>query len=231
MNSHDGASGNSAGKRDAAAGSPGPSDSTALGDAELAWLALAPDEPIRWRGRPRIQTIYPWLAVTLLGTLTLLAAVVRELVPWQGLLLVVLLVVPTAWQYARLSRTVFVITARRVAIRQGVLGRSVRTVSLEHIQNTTVTQGVAGRFVGYGTVSIDTAGGTLLAFWNVDDPSSVRRTLNRYRSRCRDRRLQSEAVSRSARSEPIPGTLAQWQAVREEVRAARRALDERETVR
>ncbi|ELY84910.1 PH domain-containing protein [Natrialba taiwanensis] len=231
MNSYDSTSGEPAGKREAAADSPAPSESTALGDAELAWLALAPDESVRWRGCPRIQTIYPWLAVTLLGTLTLLAAVVSELVPWQGLLLVALLAVPTAWQYARLSRTVFVITTRRVAIRQGVLGRSVRTVSLEHIQNTTVTQGVAGRFVGHGTVSIDTAGGAPLAFWNVDDPSSVRRTLDRYRSRCRDRRLQNEAASRSTRSESIPGTLAQWQAVREEVRAVRRALDERETVR
>ncbi|AGB36828.1 PH domain-containing protein [Natronococcus occultus] len=177
-----------------------------------AWLALADDETVRWHGRPRIQTVVPWLAVAVLGMAGIAVAVaVGWLSPLALGWLPVLSALPL-WRYVRVARTAFVITDRRVAIRRGVLGVSVRAVALERTQNTTVTQGAIETVIDAGTVAVETASGSTLAFRSIDDPLVVRRVL--------ERAATGDAVGE------IPGTRAQWEAVRDEVRNWRVTIED-----
>ncbi|WP_254764268.1 PH domain-containing protein [Natrinema marinum] len=189
-------------RTDSAAVDPGPE-----------WLPLEDDEEIRWQGGPRVQTVLPSAAFAVAGTIALLAAVGLEFLPAVAVLGVPLAVAPALWQYARVSKTAFVVTDAVAATRHGVLGRTVRTVSLERIQNTTVEQDPIGRFVGYGTVTIETAGGTEIAFWNVEEPAAIRD------------RLEAERERLSGGE--VPGSREQWTAVLEEVRAWRHLLERR----
>ncbi|TYL40541.1 hypothetical protein CV102_02945 [Natronococcus pandeyae] len=181
-------------------------------ERSLSWLALESDEEIRWHGQPRLQTVYSWFAVAVLGMVALSAAVALDVLSVRGLLWLPVFAVLPLWQYARIAKTVFVITDRRLATRRGVLGVTVNSVALDRIQNTTVTQGSLGRLIGYGTVVIETAGGSDLAFWNVDEPLAVRAEL--------------ESSADRLEKGGVPGTPEQWQSVLEEVRGWRRAIEE-----
>lgn len=180
---------------------------------ESAWLPLGEDERVRWRGEPRIQTVLPWVAFALLGAVGLLAAVAVDAVPTLTVVGLPIVFAPALWQYARVSRTAFVVTDAVAATRHGVLGRTVRTVSLERIQNTTVEQDPIGRFVGYGTVTLETASGSEIRFWNVEEPGEVRDRLEAHRERLT--------------GGEIPGQREQWAAVLTEVREWRRVLERR----
>ncbi|WP_408958349.1 PH domain-containing protein [Natrinema sp. 74] len=194
----------------ATTGDSAPDDERSTATPSPAWLPLE-DEGIRWQGGPRIQTVLPSAAVAVIGTVALLAAIALKVVPVVAGLSVLLVIVPALWQYARVSNTAFVITDAVAATRHGVLGRTVRTVSLDRIQNTTVEQDPIGRFVGYGTVTIETASGTEITFWNVEEPATIRDRL--------------EAERERLTGGEVPGSREQWTAVLEEVRAWRRHLE------
>ncbi|WP_306057212.1 PH domain-containing protein [Natronococcus wangiae] len=195
----------------AASGERSVDGATATTERTLSWLALEPGEGIRWRGQPRVQTVYSWLVLAAFGMVAVSAAVVLDVLTVRGLVWLPAFAVLPLWQYARIAKTVFVITDRRVATRRGVLGVTVSTVALDRVQNSTVTQGSIGRLIGYGTVVIETAGGSDLAFWNVDAPIAVRAELEHSAGR-----LEGGTV---------PGTPEQWRAVLDEVRGWRRALE------
>ncbi|UHQ96024.1 PH domain-containing protein [Natrinema halophilum] len=97
------------------------------------------------------------------------------------------------------------------AARNGVLGVTVRTVALERIQNTTVEQHPLGRLVGYGTVTIETASGTEIAFWNVEEPTGIRARL--------------EAERKRLTGAEVPGSRDQWDAILAELQEWRRVLE------
>ena len=178
-----------------------------------SWLALESDERLRWRGRPRIQTVYPWLAGTVLAMAAVAVGVVLEFLTILALGWIPVLAAVPVWPYVRLARTEFVITDHRLAIRRGVVGVSVRTVGLDRIQNTTVTQGTLETVIDAGTVSIETASGSTLAFRSVDAPLEVRAELER----------AAEGSERAG----VPGTRDQWTAIRDAVRGWRVALEDR----
>ncbi|WP_293032520.1 PH domain-containing protein [Natronococcus sp.] len=180
-------------------------------DRVESWLALEADERIRWRGRPRIQTVYPWLAVAVLAMVAVAAGVAIEFLTILALGWLPVLAAVPLWPYVRVARTEFVVTDRRLAIRRGVIGVSVRTVGLERIQNTTVTQGALETVIDAGTVSIETASGSTLAFRSIDAPLAVRAELER-------------AAGESGTA-AVPGTQAQWTAIRDAVRGWRVALE------
>jgi hypothetical protein len=80
---------------------------------------------------------------------------------------------------------------------------------LSKVQNSALSQGVAGSLLGYGTVTLEVAGGDDLAFRRIEDPAAVRPLVDRER-------------------DPIPGSVEQWRAVLAEVRALRRAVERRQ---
>lgn len=171
------------------------------------WMARGADETLVWTGRPRIQTILPAVAVGVVVLGGALAAAIVLDTPLLGVVGIVGLAVPL-WSYARVTNTRFAVTDRALYRKTGVLSRNVQRVSLDRVQNSTFTQGLTGSVFDYGTVSVEAAGGGHIRFEDIDDPRTVRESI--------DRRLGDDE---------IPGTTEQWSAVLDEVRALRAALD------
>jgi len=150
------------------------------------WLTLTDGEQIEWHGRPSLFRIAPQVAgallvaiggavaVSLLTSLVGAIPTVVHLVPFLiggGLLTVVVL------QWYRVQ---YVITSQQVYIKRGFLSLDVDQIRIGRIQNTTLSQSLLERLLGYGDVIAYTAGSDTLniEFESVPDPSGVNRTLS-----------------------------------------------------
>ncbi|KAB1188670.1 MULTISPECIES: PH domain-containing protein [Haloferax] len=171
------------------------------------WMARGADETVVWEGRPRIQTILPSIGVGVVVAGGALAAATTIDEPLVGLLALFGLLFPV-WSYLRVTNTRFVVTNRALYRKTGVFSRTVQRVSLDRVQNSTFSQGITGSLFDYGTVSVEAAGGGEIQFEDVDDPREVRTVID----------------GRLGRDE-LPGTVEQWTAVLDEVRALRTALE------
>jgi uncharacterized membrane protein YdbT with pleckstrin-like domain len=180
-------------------------------------FTLDPGESVVWTGSPRLSAAAGAFVV---GALLVLAGVavvagsalpdVPSRSPLAGVVLVLAGVLVAGYRVVELRRTRYLVTSGALHVRTGVLGRRVTRVGLERVQNSAYRQGLAGSVLGYGTVSVEVAGGSGgVAFERIEDPRAVRALV--------DRRVELAA-------DPIPGTTAQWEAVLREVRAVRAAL-------
>lgn len=172
-----------------------------------AWLRLEADETVEWETHPRLMRAAPGVvaSVVLAGVAVAGGTILDPL----GYALVMLAPVPTVYVYLRVVNTRYVVSDRALYRKTGVVGIDLRTVERGRVQNTRSTQGVLGAAFGYGTVEVEVAGGADVRFAGVYDPVDVRRRIER---------IAGGGAS------AIPGSLEQWRAVREEVRAIRRAL-------
>ena len=170
-------------------------------------LPVEPGESVEWTARPRYMRAAPAVATSLaLAAVAVWAAVAVDPRALAGLVVAPL---PGVYRYLSVANTRFVVTDRALYRRRGVLGVDVRTVELDRVQNTRSARGVLGNVFGYGTVEVEVAGGRDLRFYDVYDPEDVRRLVERL------------AGARGG----VPGTVEQWLAVREELRAIRRHLE------
>ncbi len=149
------------------------------------WLTLGDGDTIEWAGRPSLFTIAPQIIaafvvaiggaimVSLLGSVFTLPAVVH-LLPLAAAL-AVLGVVGLRWY-----RVQYVITSSEVYIKRGFLSLDVDQIRLARIQNTTLSQSLVERILGYGDVTAYTAGSDTLniEFRAVPNPSRVNETLS-----------------------------------------------------
>ncbi|WP_247010070.1 PH domain-containing protein [Halorientalis litorea] len=184
----------------------------AASDDGVPWLTAGPGEAVRWCGGPRIQTALPGAVI---GVVVAAASV---LVPEVPSLLGVAGVVPAAGVYLWVRNVEYVVTTDKLYRKQGVLGRRVTAVGYETVQNASYSQGILGTAFGYGTVTFDTAGGngTELAFSNVTDPRAVEQLVSELLG-------EEESPADAA----VPGSIEQWQAIREEVQRLRRTVEQR----
>jgi uncharacterized membrane protein YdbT with pleckstrin-like domain len=173
-------------------------------------------ESALWTGRPRLSAAVGAVVVGggfVVAGATVLAGVVLPDVPpvppLSGLVLVAVGLVVAGYRVLVVRRTRYLVTTDALHVRSGVLSRRVTRVGLERVQNSTYRQSVAGSVFGYGTVSVEAAGGGDVAFRRIEHPREVRALV--------DRRAELAA-------DPIPGSLEQWEAVLEAVRAVRDAL-------
>jgi hypothetical protein len=177
--------------------------------ASRDWLTLDPGEEVVWTGSPRLSTIIPAVVVGLVGLLAVGYAVVVLRSSLALLGLPVAVAVP-AYAYLQVTNTEFLVTDRAVYAKTGVVGRRVVQSSLAKVQNSSFSQDVFGSLFGYGTVRLEVAGGNDVDFYRIDDPEAVRRLVDQ------------------ATGGTIPGSLEQWRAVLEEVRALRSAVEARD---
>lgn len=182
-------------------------------------LPLADDEPVVWSGRPRLSAAGP---AVLVGLVVAAVGVAWWAVPASPAALRLPVAVAAiglglavpAVALVSLANTRYAVTDRAAYLKRGVLGRRVSRARLSMVKNTAHRQSVTGALFGYGTVELETAG-TSFAFRRVDDPASVRAVVD-------------DRVGGSADDEgSIPGSPAEWRAVREEVRAIRAAFERR----
>lgn len=174
-----------------------------------AWMGRTDGESVRWSGRPRVPTILPAIAVGLALVGSGVALAVSQSRPLFGVAVLVGVAVPL-WSYLGVVNTRFVVTDCALYKKTGVLSRTVRRVSLQRIQNSTFRQSTLGTLFNYGTVTVETAGGDTLAFTDIDDSREVWVLVERQ-------------VGEETRE--VPGTVAQWTAVLEEVQALRTAFE------
>lgn len=175
-------------------------------------LTLGPNETVVWTGHPRRTAVLPAVGVglVLLAAGVGLAALGGErLLALAGVGLAGFGLLLPAWSYLTLINTEFTVTDRAIFRRTGVLSRSVRRVELSRVQDSAFAQHLRGRLFGYGTITFEVAGGPSVEFDRVHEPRDVRQLVD-------ERRRDVDG---------IPGSLEQWQAVRDEVVALRRAVD------
>ena len=171
------------------------------------WFTPEPSETVQWEAQPRLMRAAPGVLFGLAVAVAAVAGGVLVDPLAAGLLLVAPL--PAAYAYLRVVNTRYVLTDRALYRKRGVVGVDVRTVELGRVQNTRATQDVTGAVFGHGTAEVEVAGGRDLRFADIYDPNDVRRLIER---------LAGGAAT-------IPGTVEQWRAVRDELRAIRRALE------
>ena len=117
---------------------------------------LAPGETVVYRGRfSRMQYVYAWAILVLLGIFLIGIAIwIREMV--------------------RLNTTEFVVTNRRVVLKDGFFAVHVNELTLSAIEGSEVDQSFAGRLFGYGRLTMRGRGDTHLEFPTLDQPSRFR---------------------------------------------------------
>jgi len=172
------------------------------------WWFTRDDETIVWEGSPRWSAAIGGLTFGLVIAATAVGAAV--LIDSRIAVGAVVGIGIAGWQLLRVRATSYLLTTRAIWLKKGVFARSVRRVGTDNVQNTASSQSLSGSLFGYGTVTIEVAGGRDLACRRVDDPETVRQTIT-------DRTPQPD-------SEP-PGTPDQWQAVLTTVRDIKRAVE------
>ena len=174
--------------------------------AEYDWLTLEDDEELVWSGEPSLLG-YAWAFV-----------VGFALIPLFGLGLVII-----ASTYLSLKNTAYVITTDSVFKKTGVLSRTVTDIGHENIQDTGYRQGVLGRYAGFGTVQISTAGGSgvEMTLDHVPDPLSVQSRLDSAATRWEP---TDDRTDRGGRK-PVTIDDAALEELLEELRATREAME------
>ncbi len=69
----------------------------------------------------------------------------------------------------------FAITNKRVIIKVGLIRRTTLEMNLQKIETVNVNQGILGRMLGYGTVTIVGTGGTRESFPRIANPLEFRK--------------------------------------------------------
>ena len=69
----------------------------------------------------------------------------------------------------------FVITNKRIIIKTGFISRKTLEMNLNKIESVNVDQGILGRILGYGTITIIGTGGTRESFHDISSPLLFRR--------------------------------------------------------
>jgi uncharacterized membrane protein YdbT with pleckstrin-like domain len=69
----------------------------------------------------------------------------------------------------------FAITSKRIVIKVGLISRHTVEMNLSKIESVNVDQGIMGRILGYGTITVIGTGGTRESFQNIANPVEFRR--------------------------------------------------------
>ena len=155
------------------------------------WLTLSGDETIEWTGRPSLLTITPQLLLAVVVGVggALAVSAIDSVVDWVPAVVrllpllaagTILTVVLLRWYRVR-----YVITSTQVYIKRGFLSLDVDQIRIARIQNTTLSQSLGERVLGYGDVIAYTAGSDTLniEFRDVPNPARVNETLSTLLSR------------------------------------------------
>ena len=172
------------------------------------WWFQRRDETVVWDGQPRLSAALPGVGagVVVCGVAAVAAATVDLRIAAGGVLGVGFVL----WSILRVRRTQYLLTTRALWSKRGVLGRTVRRVGLRKVQNTAYSQSITGSVFGYGTVTVEVAGGDDLQFRRIGSPETVQRTI---------------ADRIDGTDEGLPGSTAQWQSVLQLVREVRAAVE------
>jgi len=146
---------------------------------DLDWLEKETGEEIIWRGKPHKNSLYPAFAIGIV------------LIPALGLGLLIML-----FAYLNRENTDYLVTTEGIYKKTGIVGRRVKKINFDKIQDTSYTQGYFGRTFEYGNVDISTAGGSQveMRFGSVPSPRKVQEIIGK-RIHNNDKAQNTEEVS------------------------------------
>jgi uncharacterized membrane protein YdbT with pleckstrin-like domain len=160
---------------------------------------LLAGERIIYRARLHWSTFAPAIAVVLLGAVLGIVLRIYQPAYWYvGLALAgfgLLLAIGPAIRYASSE---FAVTDKRVVAKLGFIERESLETLLTKVEAIGVDQGIVGRMLGYGTITITGTGGTEESFPRISDPLEFRRQIQTQVVALDERRGGSAAVSAGA---------------------------------
>ena len=164
---------------------------------------LLPGERIVYRARLHWTIFLASIVVVLLGlALTIVLQMVEPAYAFAGLALAgigLLLAIGPAVRYVTSE---FAVTDKRVLGKIGFIERESDETLLSKVEAIAVDQGIIGRMLGFGTVSITGTGGTQEVFSGISAPMEFRRQIQSQIIDQEERR--GGATGTAARAEPAP---------------------------
>ena len=133
---------------------------------------LLPDEVVVYRAKPH-WIMFAWSVVFLVLSLVFFAT--RGGVGGFGILFLMAAIFTGVGEFVRYSTLEFGITNRRVLGKAGLIRRHSIDMLLQKIESIQINQGLLGRALGYGTVTVIGTGGTREFFSMIDAPLEFRR--------------------------------------------------------
>ena len=121
----------------------------------------------------RAEFAQHWITRKWLLLYLLLAGAASALAAPLGLALWLL----PAWEWLRLVNIEHGLTNKRVIYKTGIISRHSEEMKLSSIETVEITQSIAGRLLGYGTVRITGRGVSELPFHELRDPLAVKRAI------------------------------------------------------
>jgi uncharacterized membrane protein YdbT with pleckstrin-like domain len=131
---------------------------------------LLPNEQVTYRARlHRIIYLFPFC---LLIVAILVAFAGGR---WTALALGVLGLLAMLPPWIRSISSEFAVTNKRVLVKVGLVRRHSLELLLQKVEGIGVDQGILGRILGYGTITVSGTGGTREAFRMIANPLEFRR--------------------------------------------------------
>jgi uncharacterized membrane protein YdbT with pleckstrin-like domain len=94
-----------------------------------------------------------------------------------GAFCLVMAVVVGALAYLNLIGSEFGVTNKRVMIKVGLIRRQSLETLLNKVEGVSVDQGLLGRVLGFGTISVNGTGSTKTPFKGIENPMEFRRAV------------------------------------------------------
>ncbi|UPM42251.1 PH domain-containing protein [Halocatena salina] len=149
-----------------------------------SWVTLTEGEQLVWSGHPSLRSVGGTFVVGLI----LIAVGIGVGILFEGVIQLLSLVpiglglFTAGVTYVNYRSVQYVLTAEEVYKKTGIISRNVVNIRLDRIQNTSYTQSLPERFLGYGHIQIDTAGtgGSDLVLTNVPNPEYVNGLITEY---------------------------------------------------
>jgi uncharacterized membrane protein YdbT with pleckstrin-like domain len=136
---------------------------------------LLPGEQVKYEAHlHKIIYALPGLLAVVMTLLALLTGLAADL-PWLGVVLFVTGILPLVWTHITYTTSEFAVTDKRVIIKVGWIRRRTLETMLAKVEAIGVDQGIFGRMLGFGTITVTGTGGTREAFPNIGRPLEFRR--------------------------------------------------------
>jgi hypothetical protein len=135
---------------------------------------LVPGERLAYRASLHWMVFGPAAALAVVG---LALAALMDGNRWIGALVFGIGAVSAVKPFILLRFSEFGVTDRRVLVKLGLVSRESLDQLLDKVEAVQVEQGILGRILGYGTLTVIGTGGTQETFPRISDPFAFRRAI------------------------------------------------------
>jgi uncharacterized membrane protein YdbT with pleckstrin-like domain len=133
--------------------------------------SLLPGEQVTYRTHLHKIMFFGPIVLALFGALLMVVAV------WVGVIVLPIALVLIVAAYVRYRSSEFAVTNKRVIIKVGMLQRRTLEMLLAKVEAISVDQGIGGRILDYGSITVIGTGGTKESFTQIANPLDFRRAV------------------------------------------------------